>query len=204
MFTGLIEQTSRIVSIEETDGLMTLRLENQLFDGLNTGDSIAVDGTCLTIVNLSHDTFDVEVINETKHVTAFSGIKTGDIVNLERAMRLSDRLDGHLVAAHVDGVGEISSITEDGEALEIRIDTPDHLMKYMSRKGSVTVDGISLTLFEVDTGLNQIVLNIIPETQYKTNIKDKKEGSPVNIEADMVIKHIDHLMSYQKSGETNV
>lgn len=197
MFTGLIEHTSQITSLKETEQLLTLEIRNP-YHTLKTGDSVSVNGTCLTVTGVK-DTFTVDIINETKRITAFSEVKEGDTVNLERAMKMSDRLDGHMVSGHVDGTGEIMALNVDGDAVVISIQCPKHLMKYMVHKGSVTIDGISLTLFEVDASNNLITLNIIPETYRKTRVHTWRKGSLINIEADMMMKHIDHLMQYEGS-----
>lgn len=193
MFTGLIEYTSEVRAVKDTDHLMTLTLQNP-FQTLSTGDSVSVNGTCLTVTDVTTDDFTVEIINETKRITSLSGLKETDEVNLERAMKMNGRLDGHMVSGHVDGTGTIAGIKIDGGAVVVDIECPHRLMKYMSPKGSVTIDGISLTLFDVDLKHDRFTLNIIPETFRKTAVKHWDTGSSVNIEADLVMKHIDHLM----------
>lgn len=204
MFTGLIEQTSQVKSIQKTSQLTTLEIENNLFDDLSIGDSVAVNGACLTITAMADQSFTVEIVNETSNITSLSDLEKGDILNLERAMRLSDRLGGHLVAGHVDSTGVIDNIHMDGDALVISVKCNTAQMKYITLKGSVTVDGISLTLFDIKPEENVFILNIIPETQNKTNIAQRKIGDIVNIETDMVIKHIDHLLNFEKAGGTHV
>lgn len=204
MFTGLIEQTSPVLSINKTSALTELEIQNTLFDDLNIGDSVAVNGACLTITQLYEQSFSVEIVNETSGITSLSDIQKGDILNLERAVRLDQRIGGHIVSGHVDGTGVIRNIHNDGAALVLHVKCSRALMRYMALKGSVTIDGISLTIFDIKTEENIFVLNIIPETQNKTNIARKTSGDIVNIEADMMIKHIDHLLNFQKAGGTHV
>jgi riboflavin synthase len=134
------------------------------------------------------------MVNETKRITSLDKIEAGMPVNLERALTLSTRLGGHIVSGHVDGTGEITSVNDDGSALVMHIACPSSLMKYMVKKGSVAVDGISLTLFDVDLEASEIILNLIPETQERTTLTQKGAGDRVNIEADMLMKHVDHLL----------
>ncbi|MDO5360866.1 MAG: riboflavin synthase [Jeotgalicoccus sp.] len=204
MFTGLIEQTSPVLSINKTSALTEMEIKNTLFDDLNIGDSVAVNGTCLTITKLQEQSFSVDIVNETSSITSLSDIQKGDILNLERAMRLDQRLGGHIVSGHVDGTGLIENIYDDGDALVISVKCSRELMKYMTLKGSVTIDGISLTLFDIKPEEDIFILNIIPETQDKTNIAGKTAGDIVNIEADMMIKHIDHLLNFEKAGGRHV
>lgn len=203
MFTGLIECTSEIKSLKDTEALLTIVIENP-YNSLEIGDSVAVNGVCLTVTETADNNFTVEVINETKRVTALSALKINDDVNLERAMEMSSRLNGHLVSGHVDGVGEVTQIEKDGEAFIVNIQCPKTLMKYMSYKGSVTIDGISLTLFDIDIATETIILNIIPETYRKTTIGTRALGDKVNIEADMIMKHVDHLIHYDKEVVNHV
>ena len=204
MFTGLIEQTSPVLSINKTSALTEMEIQNTLFGDLNIGDSVAVNGACLTITKLQERSFCVEIVNETNAVTSLYDVQKGDILNLERAMRLDQRLGGHIVSGHVDGTGLIENIYNDGDALVLSVKCSRALMKYMTLKGSVTIDGISLTLFDIKPEENIFILNIIPETQAKTTISQKSAGDIVNIEADMMIKHIDHLLHFEKAGDSHV
>ena len=204
MFTGLIEQTSPVLTINKSPGLTELEIQNTLFDDLSIGDSVAVDGACLTVTKFGGQSFFVEIVNETNAVTSLSNLAEGDMLNLERAMKLNQRLGGHIVSGHVDGTGVIEDISDDGNALVIAVNVSRELMRYMTLKGSVTVDGISLTLFDIKPEENIFILNIIPETQAKTTISQKSAGDIVNIEADMMIKHIDHLLNFEKAGGRHV
>lgn len=204
MFTGLIETTSPILNIQNTKQVTSFEIKNTKFNDLDIGDSIAINGVCLTVTKLKEHSFSVDVINETKRLTNLSQVKEGDLLNLERAMRLSDRLGGHLVSGHVEGTGKVIDISKDGAALVLKIECQESLMKYMVERGSVTLDGISLTLFAVDHNENTITVNIIPETQKETNIIYRAHGDAVNIETDMILKHVEHLMTNGKVGELHV
>ena len=194
MFTGIIEQSGKIKSAADTGGHTVFEITSGIFDDLSTGDSISINGACLSVTALMNDSFKVDMVNETKRITSFDQLKPGDDVNLERAMKLSDRLGGHLVSGHVDGTGEIAGKENDGSALVMIVRLSEDLMKYMTHKGSVTVDGISLTIFEVSPETSEIILNLIPETQDRTILAEKSVGAHVNIEADMLIKHVEHLL----------
>lgn len=194
MFTGIIEQIGEVKKAADTGEHTVFEIFTGTFDDLKLGDSVSVNGTCLTVTGLDTDSFTVEMVNETKRITSLDRVEVGMPVNLERALTLSTRLGGHIVSGHVDGTGEITSVHNDGSALVMRIACPPTLMKYMVKKGSVAVDGISLTLFDVDLKSSEIILNLIPETQERTTLAQKDTGARVNIEADMLMKHVDHLL----------
>lgn len=204
MFTGLIEHTAPVLEINRQSELTSLKIQNTHFKNLIQGESIAVNGVCLTVTNFTADTFEVDIVNETMNVTNFNQLQPNQSVNLERALRLDQRLGGHLVGGHVEGTGQIITSSIDGDALVLEITVPDMLMKYMVHKGSVTIDGISLTIFEVDYERCRITLNIIPETQRQTNLSNRIVGDNVNIESDMIVRHVAHLMSFKQAGGTHV
>lgn len=196
MFTGLIEQKGKVIKVSGTIDDTELEINSDGFDDLKEGDSMAVNGVCLTVYDIDGHSFKVTMINETKRITSLKDISANDEVNLERALKLSDRLGGHLVSGHVDATGTITDILNDGNAVVMKIKCPSRLMKYMADKGSVTVDGTSLTLFEVDHEEETITLNLIPETMERTILGSRKMQDTVNIEADQVIKHIEHLLQH--------
>lgn len=202
MFTGIIEQIGEVKKAADTGEHTVFEIFTGAFDDLKLGDSVSVNGTCLTVTGLDEDSFTVEMVNETKRVTSLDRVEAGMPVNLERALTLATRLGGHIVSGHVDGTGEIASVHNDGSALVMRIACPPSLMKYMVKKGSVAIDGISLTLFDVDLESSEIILNLIPETQERTTLAQKGTGARVNIEADMLMKHVDHLL--HSSGTLNI
>lgn len=196
MFTGLIEQKGKVIKVSGTIDDTELEINSDGFDDLKEGDSMAVNGVCLTVYDIDGHSFKVTMINETKRITSLKDISANDEVNLERALKLSDRLGGHLVSGHVDATGTITDISNDGNAVVMKIKCPSRLMKYMADKGSVTVDGTSLTLFEVDHEEETITLNLIPETMERTILGSRKMQDTVNIEADQVIKHIERLLQH--------
>lgn len=193
MFTGIVEELGRVKAIEVQPDALRLTIEGPLVvSDVKRGDSIAVSGTCLTAVELDATTFTADVMQETLRLTSLDGIKVGDPVNLERAMTAATRFGGHVVQGHVDGVGEIISRepSENWEWLRVRI--PVDLMKYVVLKGSITIDGVSLTVNEV--GPDHIGLSLIPETLALTTLGSKKPGDKVNVEADVMAKHIERLL----------
>ncbi len=193
MFTGIVEELGRVKAIEPQADALRLTIEGPLVvSDANRGDSIAVCGTCLTVVEHDATSFTADVMQETLNLTSLAGIKVGDPVNLERAMTAATRFGGHVVQGHVDGVGEVISRTpsENWELVQVRI--PKQLMKYIVLKGSITIDGVSLTVNEV--GDDFIGLSLIPETLKLTTLGTKQPGDKVNVEADVMAKHIERLL----------
>jgi riboflavin synthase len=193
MFTGIVEELGRVKAIEPQADALRLTIEGPLVvSDANRGDSIAVCGTCLTVVEHDATSFTADVMQETLNLTSLAGIKVGDPVNLERAMTAATRFGGHVVQGHVDGLGEIISRTpsENWELVKVRI--PQQLMKYIVLKGSITIDGVSLTVNEV--GDDFIGLSLIPETLKLTTLGTKQPGDKVNVEADVMAKHIERLL----------
>ncbi len=193
MFTGIVEELGRVKAIEVQPDALRLTIEGPLVaSDVKRGDSIAVSGTCLTAVEHDATSFTADVMQETLRLTSLDGIKVGDPVNLERAMTAATRFGGHVVQGHVDGLGEIISRepSENWEWLRVRI--PVDLMKYVVLKGSITIDGVSLTVNEV--GPDHIGLSLIPETLALTTLGSKRPGDKVNIEADVMAKHIERLL----------
>ena len=190
MFTGIVEEIGKIQSI--TSNKITVECGTVL-EGTKLGDSIAVNGVCLTVIELSSKTFTADVSYETLRVTSLNNLKAGSIVNLERAMKADGRFGGHMVYGHVDGLGKIVTIQKNGEFFDIKIELDEKDSKYAVKKGSITVDGISLTIAEIIN--NQINLAIIPHTFENTNLKSLKIGDFVNIETDITAKYIEKFLS---------
>ena len=193
MFTGIVEELGRVKAIELQADALRLTIEGPLVvSDANRGDSIAVCGTCLTVVEHDATSFTADVMQETLNLTSLAGIKVGDPVNLERAMTAATRFGGHVVQGHVDGLGEIVSRnpSENWEIVQVRI--PKELMKYVVLKGSITIDGVSLTVNQV--GEDFIGLSLIPETLALTTLGTKQPGDKVNVEADVMAKHIERLL----------
>lgn len=193
MFTGLIEDVGTVESVERTAEGARLRIATQLSGQLALGDSIAVNGCCLTATVINPDSFETEAMNQTLQVTALSAIEEGTRVNLELAMRADDRLGGHIVQGHVDGVATVASTEEDGFARRIRVELPPELLRYVIDKGSITLDGVSLTV--ANLGDSWAEVSLIPETLERTNLADLAPGDRLNVECDVVAKYVERLMS---------
>lgn len=193
MFTGLIQDVGEVRTIERNGDGACLRIGSQLAGDLALGDSIAVNGCCLTATAVEADGFETEAMNQTLEVTALGGVEEGGRVNLELAMRASDRLGGHIVQGHVDGVATVTSTEDDGFARRIRVELPQGLLKYVVDKGSITLDGVSLTV--ANLGDSWAEVSLIPETLERTNLGEAQPGSRLNVECDVVAKYVERLMS---------
>ena len=195
MFTGIIEEIGRLKSLN--GGRIEIFCEKILSD-IKIGDSISVNGICLTVVEFGKDFFAADVMPETFRKTSLSEINRGGILNLERALKVGDRLGGHIVSGHIDGVGKVLSIRAEGNALFIEISAENFLLKQIAAKGSVALDGISLTV--VDSGAEKFSVSMIPHTREVTNFKNKKIGSLVNIETDILAKYVERLTNFRDKG----
>ena len=203
MFTGIIEEMGIVKSIKSK--VITIEA-NKIFEDLQLGDSVAVNGTCLTVSSFSNKIFNADITTETLSRTNLGYLKSGYKVNLERALTLNRRLGGHIVSGHVDGVGIIKNISKDSEDIELVIECPANLMKYIIEKGSVAVDGISLTVAKVNNNKNSFSVAIIPHTLKETVLYYKKAGYKVNIENDIIGKYVEKLLSFNDfnfNNETN-
>ncbi len=193
MFTGIIEGLGTITAIRSQGGGKRLTLTSDFpLAGTRIGDSIAVNGACLTAVTLEDRGFTADVSPETLSRSTFGRARIGERVNLERAMRLSDRIDGHLVSGHIDGVGSLSSRTPEGNAVVLAFTVPERLSRYMIPKGSVAVDGISLTINTCERV--RFSVSVIPHTADLTTVGWKRPGDPVNIETDMIGKYVERFV----------
>ncbi len=194
MFTGIIQTTGKISAIDQHggDSRFVFNTGNMKLSDLNVGDSIAVNGACLTIIEKKDDTFTADLSNETLELTTFSKLQVGSRINLEKAMQLSDRLNGHMVSGHVDGIGKVLDMSEDARSIRYTIEIPTALSRYLSKKGSVTVDGVSLTINAVEG--NTFSVNIIPHTLSETIFSEYAAGSQVNIEVDLIARYLDQLI----------
>ena len=192
MFTGIIEGLGTIDAMRPAGQGKRLTIEaDYVLDQTKIGDSIAVNGACLTVVKINAKKFEVDLSPETLAASTFDKAKRGDRVNLERAMRLSDRIDGHLVSGHIDGVGVVKKKAELGNAVIVTISVPGAMSQYMIHKGSVAIDGISLTINTCDP--QSVTVSIIPHTAKITTIGSKQIGDPVNIETDMIGKYVERF-----------
>jgi len=193
VFTGLVEDLGTVASLDRGGEGARLRIATPLAGELALGDSIAVDGCCLTATAVDGDSFETEAMNQTLEVTALDGIEEGSKVNLELAMKVGDRLGGHIVQGHVDGVGTVSSVADDGFARRVRVDLPARLLQFVIDKGSITLSGVSLTVAEL--GDTWAEVSLIPETLERTNLGDLAPGDRLNVECDVVAKYVERLMS---------
>lgn len=206
MFTGIIEEVGRIASVEEGDGIRSLRVEvaPTFLDGVEPGDSIAVDGACLTPVVVEEGAFTVQVVASTQGRTLAGGYEAGRRVNLERAMQLGARLDGHLVQGHVDGIGQLTSVRREGDTIFLEFRIPQEVHRATIPYGSVALNGISLTVNALrDPDLLEVA--IIPHTWTHTNLSELIPGDRVNVEGDLIGKYVGRLLAphIPKSRETD-
>ncbi len=193
MFTGIIEELGKVSGIEQQQDAIRLTIScSKVLSDLKRGDSISCSGTCLTAIEIDGTSFTADVMLETLKRSSLSEVKVGDVINLERAMNHDTRFGGHIVQGHVDGVGEFLSREKSDNWDWVKVSIPQDLMKYVVMKGSITIDGISLTVNEV--GEDHIALSLIPETLEVTTLGYKKPGDKVNVEADVLAKHIERLM----------
>lgn len=205
MFTGIVAAVGTIVEVSPfNDGQkdagvhLTIQTKGFLRDTSKLGDSIAIQGACMTVVDLGPDTFSVDVSRESLNRTA--GLDQPGDVNLEHALRMGDSLDGHMVSGHVDGMGEVSRFEPVGESWDLRINVPADLAKYLAYKGSITVNGVSLTVNQVDdhAGGCEIHINLIPHTVDVTTLQHLRTGHRVNLEIDMIARYCERMLSYQQ------
>jgi riboflavin synthase len=194
MFSGIIEAIGTVEEIKTfgQDHRFVINTGKLDLSDIHVSESIAVSGVCLTVIEMSGNTIAADVSSETLACTSFATIKPGDKVNLEKALQLSSRLNGHLVIGHVDGVGKIQSLTDEGRSICYEIQFPDKLKKYIARKGSICVDGVSLTVNE--TSNTSFKVNIIPHTLNETIFSDYVEGSCVNLEIDLIARYLEVLL----------
>ena len=195
MFTGIIEGVGRLAALEPRGGDVRLRVEvgSLGFDEVRLGESIAVNGVCLTVIAFDATSFQADASTETLALTTLGGLQVGAALNLERAMRPTDRLGGHLVSGHVDGVGEVLAIVPDARAQRWRFRAPAPLLRYIAKKGSICVDGVSLTVNEVDAEAFEVAL--IPHTVAHTAFATTGVGDAVNLEIDLVARYVERLLA---------
>ncbi len=200
MFTGIVQDIGRIVAREPRGGDVRLRIAvgRLPLAGVRAGDSIAVSGVCLTVVDLEAGTFSADVSNETLSLTTLGGLQDGAAVNLEPALRAGDPLGGHLVSGHVDGIGRLVALAQDARSWRMRFETPPALARYVARKGSIAIDGVSLTVNEVEG--SQFGVNIIPHTFEVTTLGGFAPGRAVNLEVDQVARYVERLVGAGESA----
>jgi riboflavin synthase len=192
MFTGLVEDIGSVTSVKSGAEGARLRIETRLGGEIATGDSVAVNGVCLTATSVDADGFETEAMNQTLAVTALGDLGDGDAVNLELAMKASDRLGGHIVQGHADGVAEVLSVAEDGFARRLRVALGPELIRYVVEKGSIGLNGVSLTVAAM--GEDWAEVSLIPETLERTNLGRIAVGDRLNVECDVVAKYVERLV----------
>jgi riboflavin synthase len=203
MFTGLIEELGRVDKIRHKGTSLHLTVgASTVLEDINVGASIAVNGVCLTVTDFSRESFSVDIVPETLARTILSGLKVGEKVNLERAIKAGERLGGHLVSGHIDGTGRIKERRTQGDNLILRIGISGELSKYMIPQGSIAVDGISLTIAEC--GRDSFTVAVIPHTSRETTLRFKTRGSEVNIEVDSLGKYVERLMNFREIKKAGI
>ena len=191
MFTGLVEDLGRVDAVEAGSDGVRLTVRTRLAPELGEGDSIAVNGVCLTATAIADGTFAADVMHETLRRSSLGAVQAGSAVNLELALRADARLGGHIVQGHVDGVGEVRAVREDGFARVVTVAAAPELLRYIVQKGSITVNGVSLTVARVDE--EGFDVSLIPETLERTTLGESGPGTPVNLEVDIVAKYVEKL-----------
>jgi len=200
MFTGLIEEIGEIVNIKHSSDVYKLSISaNKIFDDLKLGDSVAVNGVCLTACEISSKTFTADVMPETINRTALGSLKRGSRVNLERAMLANGRFGGHIVSGHIDGVGTFSDIKKDANAVRISISAEPEILKFIVEKGSIAINGVSLTVTHVSE--SEFGVSIIPHTGNETTLLSYALGTTVNLECDVIGKYVGRFMEFMPSSK---
>ncbi len=200
MFTGIVEETGRIEKVMMGEKSSRIRISaRKVLEGTRIGDSISTNGVCLTVVQLSDRGFEADVMAETYRRSNLGTLRSGSRVNLERALTLNTRLGGHLVSGHIDGIGKVISKDREGNAVVVRIETQPNVLRHMIEKGSVALDGISLTIVSVtDTDFS---VSIIPQTGSETTLLTRQVGDSVNIETDMIGKYVERLLYFDQATD---
>jgi riboflavin synthase len=193
MFTGLVADLGSVLAVQRTGDGVRLAIEaNGLLSELHEGDSIAVNGVCLTAVEVGERHFTADVMNETLARSSLQEVAVGYPVNLELPLRATDRLGGHVVQGHVDGVGVIDEVVQDGFSTRVRVRAPGDVLRYVVEKGSIAVDGVSLTVAAIDD--ESFTVALIPETLQRTSLGSARQGAPVNLEVDVLAKYVEKLL----------
>jgi len=192
VFTGLIQDLGQVARVERSDAGVLLTIESALGGELRVGDSVAINGVCLTATEVTDRFFGAQVMNETLQRSSLRELEPGAVVNIELPLRATDRLGGHIVQGHVDGLGSVVEVHDDGFSRRVTIDAPEELLRYVVSKGSIAVDGVSLTVAELNSTAFTVAL--IPETVQRTNLGLARVGTPVNLEVDVLAKYVEKLV----------
>ena len=193
MYTGIIEEVGEIAAMDDTAEFRTLRVRaSSILEGVSSGASIAVNGVCLTVRSFNTGSFTADLSQETLKRTSLNKLRPGAVVNLERPMRADGRFGGHMVQGHVDGVGTIRSFNRDGDNWNLQVEYPESALRYIVEKGSIAIDGISLTVALMNPGVLEVA--IIPHTFEHTNLRHARAGDPVNLEFDVIAKYVERML----------
>ncbi len=202
MFTGLVEDVGTVESLtRQANGITRLKVRApKVLEDAKLGDSIAVNGCCLTAIHLEADSASFDLLDETLKRTSFVGIREGSLLNLERSLQAGARLGGHFVAGHVDATGKVENVEQVGADVELTIATPPEFMRYLVYKGSIAVDGVSLTVARLDDSRNTFTVCLIPHTLQATNLSARKAGDVVNLEFDMLAKYVERMLESSRGA----
>lgn len=195
MFTGLIQDLGTVSSIERGSDSAIITITTSLTTSIHEGDSVSVNGVCLTATSITNDSFSADVMVQTLKLTSLKSIAEASPVNLELATTATTRLGGHMVQGHVDGVGRVSVIEPGEQWWKLVVEVPSNLLRYIVNQGSIAIDGVSLTVGEVNDDSSQVTLWLIPETLTRTNLSSKKVGNEVNVEVDVIAKYVERLIN---------
>jgi riboflavin synthase len=200
MFTGIVRELGRVDDVERNEAGARLRISGAVASKLATGDSVSVEGACLTVAGLDGGAFEADVMNQTLSLTTLGELTAGDPVNLEPTLRAGEPLGGHIVQGHVDGVAEVVSAADDGIARRLGVRVPDGLERYAVEHGSVTLAGVSLTVAAVDG--DRLEVSLIPETLERTTLRAATEGKKLNLELDALARYVERLLGFRDEGST--
>ena len=202
MFTGLVQDCGTVTAINKNSESAIIEIKTNLANQLAVGDSVSVNGVCLTAINVNSDQFTADVMVQTLNLTSLGTLNSGSAVNLELATRADSRLGGHIVQGHVDGIAKVVTIEPGEKWSKFVISVPDHLAKYIVNQGSITIDGVSLTVGEIVDSNSEVTVWLIPETLQKTNLSRKNVGDVVNIEVDILAKYVERLLDKSKGSKS--
>ena len=202
MFTGLVQDCGKVTAINKNSESAIIEIKTSLANQLAVGDSVSVNGVCLTAINVKSGQFTADVMAQTLNLTSLGTLNSGSAVNLELATRADSRLGGHIVQGHVDGIAKVVTIETGEKWSKFVISVPDHLAKYIVNQGSITIDGVSLTVGEIVDSNSEVTVWLIPETLQKTNLSRKNIGDIVNIEVDILAKYVERLLDKSKGSKS--
>ncbi len=196
MFTGLVQDLGSVITLKNAGESAKVEIQTRLAPKIALGDSISVDGVCLTATSITDNSFTADVMIQTLRLTSLSKMKEGERVNLELARAVDERFGGHIVQGHVDGVGHVSALTEGEKWWRLDVKIPDTLLRYIVNQGSITINGVSLTVGEVDDETSRVTVWLIPETVSRTNLGKLEPEDPVNIEVDVLAKYVERIVKF--------